>query len=268
MKVVYLGIDILKDALKALLAEGCEVSEVFTCPTDNRTEWNTGVITLAKKAGIPYRLSPITSEDLDRLAGEGCTHLLSAGYYYRIPVKDGWKMANIHPAPLPEYRGGWPMPILLLRGEKRGGVALHRVSPGFDEGDIIAQDSFPIGPRLTLAGYMRKVSALLPRTVHTLLSFWENGDITPKKQEGGHYYPMPTEEDYTVTPTMTVEEADLILRAFYGYECYYRAEGHLYELIGARAQSKLSEGKITLQDGGGIFPLRDGAVFCRRVREC
>ena len=260
MKLVYLGIDLLDGALKALLKRKCEIAEIFTCPTDNRTEFNTSVIATAKKLGIPYSLSPITAEDLDRLAANGCTHLLSAGYYYKIPVEKGWEMANIHPAPLPDYRGGWPMPLVLLHREKEGGLAVHCISAGFDEGDILFQQRFPAGAGLTLAGYMRKAVALLPEAVDALLSYWENKNITPEKQGTGHYYFTPKEEVYTVTPAMTVREADLILRAFYGYECYYRTGTAIYELIGARAR----RGK----GNADVFPLRDGHIICTRIRDC
>lgn len=54
MKIAYVGIDLLKCVLDTVLDSGCEVIKLFTCHTDNVTEFNTGVIDSARRAGIPY----------------------------------------------------------------------------------------------------------------------------------------------------------------------------------------------------------------------
>lgn len=43
LKIAYLGIDLLEGALRAALEQGCRVLKVYTCRTDNVTEFNTGV---------------------------------------------------------------------------------------------------------------------------------------------------------------------------------------------------------------------------------
>ena len=53
MKTAYLGIDLLKPVLDALLGEGCRVLKLFTCPVDNVTETNTAVIGTARERRIP-----------------------------------------------------------------------------------------------------------------------------------------------------------------------------------------------------------------------
>ena len=58
MKIAYVGIDLLKCVLDTVLDSGCEVIKLFTCHTDNVTEFNTGVIDSARRAGIPYTLEP------------------------------------------------------------------------------------------------------------------------------------------------------------------------------------------------------------------
>ena len=116
MKTAYLGIDLLKPVLDALLGEGCRVLKLFTCPVDNVTETNTAVIGTARERGIPCTQARITAADLDWLASQGCGLLVCAGYYYRVPVTDAIPMVNFHPTPLPVGRGSWPMPRLILEG--------------------------------------------------------------------------------------------------------------------------------------------------------
>jgi methionyl-tRNA formyltransferase len=53
---------------------------------------------------------------------------------------------NIHPSPLPAYRGVDPVFYARLRGETRLGVSLHRVSAEWDRGNVLAQQSFPVDP--------------------------------------------------------------------------------------------------------------------------
>lgn len=51
---------------------------------------------------------------------------------------------NFHPALLPKYRGAHPHFWQILYGEKEGGVTAHFMTEHIDNGDIIAQLSFPM----------------------------------------------------------------------------------------------------------------------------
>ena len=137
MRIAYLGIDLLKPVLDALLREGCRVLKLFTCPVDNVTEFNTAALQTARERGIPYTRERITAADLDELAAQGCELLVCAGYYYRVPVTDAFPMVNFHPTPLPVGRGSWPMPRLILEGAGLGGVTAHKMAADFDTGDIL-----------------------------------------------------------------------------------------------------------------------------------
>lgn len=260
MKIAYVGIDLLKCVLDTVLDSGCEVIKLFTCHTDNVTEFNTGVIDSARRAGIPYTLDRIKHRDLDELACQGCELLLCAGYYYRLPLSDAFAMVNVHPAPLPEYRGAWPMPVMLLRGERMSGVTIHKIASSFDTGDILLEQRFALYPDDTLEDYMTRLNCILPDMTRRLLNDLPELLVTAQPQGIGEYVPMPVESDWTVTPDMSVERADAILRAFYGYECIYRDDEHAYELIGGRALPGNAE------PGGGL-PVRGGFVRARTIKE-
>ena len=55
MKAAYVGIDLLYPALPALADTGCEILRVFTCETDNVTEFNTQVSTSRGSGEFPCR---------------------------------------------------------------------------------------------------------------------------------------------------------------------------------------------------------------------
>ncbi|MFI3250776.1 MAG: formyltransferase family protein [Eubacteriales bacterium] len=135
MKIVYLGYDALFPALEEIASQGCDLLELFTCRTDNITEYNHQVIEFAKRNGLPYHLDPITLEDLHRLEQVGCELILCAGYYHRIPTDTSIAMVNIHPSLLPHGRGAWPMPHAILNQDTTTGLSLHKLSERFDQGD-------------------------------------------------------------------------------------------------------------------------------------
>jgi methionyl-tRNA formyltransferase len=56
---------------------------------------------------------------------------------------------NVHGALLPRWRGRAPLPWVILEGDDRCGVTLHEMVEEMDAGDIVAQVSFPVGPRDT-----------------------------------------------------------------------------------------------------------------------
>ena len=258
MKIAYLGIDLLQSCLQAALKEGCEILKIFTCETDNVTEFNTSILETARQRGIPVSRERVTRRDLMELAEEGCALLLCAGYYFRVPITEAFPMVNVHPAPLPQCRGAWPMPWILMGAHPVGGVTFHKMSEDFDTGDILLEQTFPLAPLDTLEDYMRKADALVPSLLHALLSDLSGCLSRAASQGEGRYLPNPQEGDWTVCEEMRVEEADRVLRAFYGYECLYRRGEERFELIRGRAMRG---------PAAEPFPLRDGYILAPKAKK-
>ncbi|MDP5110536.1 MAG: methionyl-tRNA formyltransferase [Rickettsiaceae bacterium] len=57
---------------------------------------------------------------------------------------------NIHPSKLPKYRGAAPLQRTIIEGEKETAVCIMQMDEGLDTGDIILQENFALGPRITL----------------------------------------------------------------------------------------------------------------------
>ena len=266
LRVAYAGIDLLSNVPDALLQAGCEIIRIFTCKTDNRTEFNTEIKAFAAQHHIPCTERRITREDIADLKQAGCRLFICGGYYYKIPVDASFPMVNIHPTRLPEGRGPWPMPIAILKGMTEGGVTIHKLTEQFDCGDILLQETFPMAADETLVSYMEKARALLPAMIERLADGVDRLWKTALPQGEGEYWPEPGPEVYTVDSRMTVAKADRILRAFLGYECYYReysgGQTRLWEIIGGRA--------FPFQNGGDVpknsLPLRDGWILAEQLR--
>ena len=255
MKIAYAGFDLMAPALEALCGEN-ELLKLFTCAVDGKYETNGRVIALAASAGAPYTLERITPADIDTLVGAGCELLVSAGYYYRIPIDSRLPMVNIHPSLLPYGRGAWPMPLAILDRLPVSGVTVHKTQESFDTGDILLQESFALSGEETLVSFMDKVNVRLPAMMRTLTADFDRLWAEAKPQGAGDYQPEPDPLDYTLTRADTAEYADRVLRAFYGFPCYYLDEaGALHELLCARAE----KGNNTRQP----YPLRDGYIGVR-----
>lgn len=58
------------------------------------------------------------------------------------------RLLNIHNAPLPRYRGVSPINWALKNGERSHGVTIHEMTPGIDDGPVVAQVEYSVYPEL------------------------------------------------------------------------------------------------------------------------
>ncbi len=254
MKIAYIGIDLFFCVLESLDGLGCEIGEIFTCKTDNITEFNTQICDYAKEHNIPCKLTRITAEDIERLKKEKYDFAICAGYYFKIPADTGFPIVNVHPSLLPIGRGSWPMPQTILKGMKKSGVTIHKIAEGFDTGDILLQREFELTNDETLETFMKKAYSLIPQMISELVQNFDRLYANAIPQTEGDYWEAPTDEDMTVTADMTVKQADLILRAFLGYECIYEEKNETCKIIGGRAYIG------TATDKDNVIPIKDGYI--------
>jgi methionyl-tRNA formyltransferase len=85
--------------------------------------------------------------------------------------RHGW--LNIHPSPLPRYRGPEPIYWTIADGAPDAGITLHRAAPRFDAGPILAQRILPVAADETAGTLTRKLCAAgieaLPEALDKLL---------------------------------------------------------------------------------------------------
>ncbi len=247
MKIAYCGIDLFGGCLARLLADGHRVAEIFTLSTDPFDPIDQ-ITAMAREHTIPLHTAPITAMDIARLEKAGVELMVIAGYGAKIPLSTLIRQVNIHPSLLPVGRGAWPMPVSILRGLPSG-ITLHKLTAGFDEGDILLQKALPLNKDDTLETLTAKLQRLAPVLLSRFLAeadaLW--ADATP--QSGGEYWPEPTDEDRTLTAADTCARAGLLLRAFAGYGVLYQdAEGRAAIPYGHVCSERPSKG----------YPLADG----------
>jgi len=106
---------------------------------------------------------------------------------FRMLPEIVWNMpplgtVNVHGSLLPQYRGAAPINWAVINGEKETGVTTFKLKHEIDTGDILLQESFPIGEDDTTGevhDHMKEVGAkLLVKTVDGLM----NGELEEKTQ--------------------------------------------------------------------------------------
>jgi len=104
---------------------------------------------------------------------------------------------NIHGALLPRYRGMLPSFWTLFNGEREGGVTVHYMSAGIDDGSIIAQRRFPIYDHDTVETLIGRSKALGAEVLSEVLREIKRGAVAtaPNNAAEGTYYSFPTRTD-------------------------------------------------------------------------
>lgn len=82
----------------------------------------------------------------DRIITYRCPYILPRELYSQAL----YGAVNIHPSLLPKYKGLNPWEALLLSGETRTGVTIHRITDEVDGGGIILQEAFDFDPTTPL----------------------------------------------------------------------------------------------------------------------
>ena len=143
------------------------------------------VLSKAKKANIPVIIVDPTDGDeiVDKLMRHSPDLIVLAGYLKKIPplVIDTYdNIVNIHPSLLPKYggKGMYGLAVhraVIANGEIETGVTIHRVTLGYDEGEIIEQLKIRVHEHDTpesLASRILKYEQIL--LVHTIKRLIDN----------------------------------------------------------------------------------------------
>ncbi len=110
-----------------------------------------------------------TEEYVQLLKNEGITHIILAGFLWKVPetMINGYrnKILNIHPALLPNF-GGKGMygdkvhEAVIASGQKETGITIHLVDEHYDNGTTVFQASVPIEDSDTESSIAQKVHSL------------------------------------------------------------------------------------------------------------
>jgi methionyl-tRNA formyltransferase len=121
---------------------------------------------------IPF-LHPVKLRDpefIDLLRSQDADIFVVVAYGRIIPAEiiaiPRFRIINLHPSLLPRYRGAAPVQWSLINGETVSGITVQDLALEVDSGDIILQETFPVGPDVTAGELYQEI---LPRGAGMLL---------------------------------------------------------------------------------------------------
>lgn len=107
-----------------------------------------------------------------------------------------YKIVNIHPSPLPKYRGATPGPWQIINGETTSAITFFQIDPLPDHGPIISTLNFPLSPTETAASFYQKAFELASNNIETVLnSYLTHPDaLTIQDHSQRSYFPKLNKE--------------------------------------------------------------------------
>jgi methionyl-tRNA formyltransferase len=221
----------LAAAMRGWLSAGHEIAEVWRgqlkqagqLHRDSRygllaPQWSVSAI--ARKHGIPIRPVPRPASWPDRveaLKKVRADVLVSVYFPHLVPADMlaafGDRAVNLHPAPLPRYRGPTPFHAMLLDRSilTDGAMTLHVMNDRFDEGPIIAQAPIAFPPDHSFTRYLLAAAAAGRRLTAEALPAYLDGTIAsvPQAAAGPASYVRVTASDVALSPALSVEDMRL-----------------------------------------------------------
>lgn len=122
---------------------------------------------------------------------------------------------GMHPTLLPVGRGRAAIPWAILKGLEETGVTMFKLDEGVDTGDIIGQGVIRLNEHTTATDLYGEVDSM---HISLISQYWDdivNDRITLTKQneEIATEWPGRTPDDGEVLSSMTMDEADKLVRA-------------------------------------------------------
>src|SRR4249920_3201588 len=171
-RIIFMGSpEFAVASLDALVKAGLNIIAVITAPDRpagrGMQPAETAVKKYAREANLrilqPEKLkNPAFLNELNGLHGD-----LQVVVAFRMLPEMVWNMPsmgtiNLHASLLPQYRGAAPINWAVINGEKETGVTTFKLQHEIDTGNILLQQSFPIGENETageLHDKMKEVGA-------------------------------------------------------------------------------------------------------------
>lgn len=181
MKTVFFGSPAAAlPSLEALLAAGHGVALVVTQPDRpagrGRRLTPSPVKALALARGLPVIEPARIRTDaaaLERISAACPDVNVVVAYGQIIPRAihyfPPYHSLNVHFSLLPAYRGAAPVQRAVLAGDAETGVTIIELDDRMDEGDILAVERTPVGPRETAAALEARLAVLGARLLVTTL---------------------------------------------------------------------------------------------------
>jgi methionyl-tRNA formyltransferase len=195
-RIIFMGTpEFAVASLDALVQAGCNIVAVITAPDKPAGRGMKLTESAVKKYAVEKQLpvlQPVKLKDPGFLAElKNLQADLQIVVAFRMLPEVVWNMPpmgtiNLHGSLLPQYRGAAPINWAVINGEKETGVTTFKLQHEIDTGNILLQDSFPIGEDETAGEVHDKMKEIGARLLVKTVEGLAKGTLTeiPQKAEG------------------------------------------------------------------------------------
>jgi methionyl-tRNA formyltransferase len=191
-RIVFMGTpEFAVASLDALRVAGFEIAGVVTAPDKPAGRGMKLTESAVKKYAVEHSLTVLQPEKLKdpdflkTLSGLGADlHVVVA---FRMLPELVWNMprlgsVNLHGSLLPQYRGAAPINWAVINGEKETGVTTFKLQHEIDTGEILLQESFPIGENETAGEVHDRMKEVGARVLVETVRGLADGSLEGKPQ--------------------------------------------------------------------------------------
>lgn len=130
-----------------------------------------------------------------------------------------YKIINIHPSPLPKYRGATPGPWQIINGETKSAVTFFQIDILPDHGPIITQIPFKINSNETATSFYQKAFDLAANNLETVIQkyIYDLQSMTNHLIQQDHtqktYFPKFTKDNAQIDWSWDISKIERFIRA-------------------------------------------------------
>lgn len=161
------------------------------------------------------------------------------------------KIINIHPSPLPRYRGATPGPWQIINGETNSAVTFFQIDLLPDHGPLIVSLPLKINPTDTAGSFYNQAFKLAADNLKTVLkNYLNNPDQTqPQDHSQKSYFPKITKDKAQINWQKKPKDIDSFIRGLNPFPVAWtqisNSSGQILKMKIFSADLDLSKNKIT-----------------------
>lgn len=214
-------------ALESLLSK-CNVQGIVR---NVDSESGDPVVSLAQQTGIPI-FSDTSQQQIKSLILKFQPDCVVVSSYNQILPPELIELStfiNVHYSPLPRYRGRANVNWAIINDETNAAIAIHKISPGLDEGNILFQQLISIGFDDTVATIYDKLNEIQKQHLgDTVVKAFRGYKGVPQNHAEATYGCTRLPEDGEINWSATTRSIDCFIRAlvspFPGAYTYFQGE--------------------------------------------
>ena len=224
MRTVYLGTsDFAATVLRRLAASPHAPLLVVTPPDRRRGRGRKTLPPPVAETAVELGIDLLQVENVNE--GEALEQIRSVqpqagaicafGQLVREPLLSELPLLNIHPSPLPRWRGAAPIERAIMAGDERTGVSVMRLTEGLDSGPVALREEVAIGPEEDFEALSARLASIGGELLVSAFDRLAKGGLEFEEQEesGVTYAEKIDPAERRLDPSRPAAELALTVRA-------------------------------------------------------